>query len=98
MIPSQGQATLHCTRHGKHYEVVVQVITSQRYYTPLLGLADSTRMGILNYDVGTVNQLDAIPPPIDPPPPGKITLDYIKHAYSHLFGGLGDLGPPTFLP
>ena len=43
-IPSQGQATLHCTRHGKHHEVVVQVITSQCYYPPLLGLADSTRM------------------------------------------------------
>jgi hypothetical protein len=27
-IPSRGQVTLHCTSHGKDYEVVVQVITS----------------------------------------------------------------------
>ena len=54
-IPTRGQATLDCTHRGTHYEVVVQVITSQRYYTTLLGLADSTRIGILNYDVDTVN-------------------------------------------
>ena len=96
-IPTRGQATLHCTHRGTHYEVVVQVITSQRYYTPLLGLTDSTRIGILNYDVDTVNQLDANLSLSGPPPPGELTLDYIKHAYSHLFEGLGDLGtPPSF--
>ena len=91
-IPTKGQATLHCTRRGKPYEVVVQVITSQSYYTPLLGLTDSSRMGILTYDVDTINQLDVVPESIVPPPPGELTLDYIKHSYPHLFKGLGDLG------
>ena len=93
-IPKRGQATLRYTHRGTHYEVVVQVITSQRYYTPLLGQAENTRMGILNYDVNTVNQLDANPSLLGPPPPGELTLNYIKHAYPHLFGGLGDLGSP----
>ena len=32
-------------------------IAAQKYYTPLLGLPDSMRMGILNYGVDTVQQL-----------------------------------------
>ena len=55
-------------------------------------------MGILNYDVDTVNQLDANPSLSGPPPPDELTLDYIKHAYSHLFEGLGDLGTHSLLP
>ena len=51
-------------------------------------------MGILNYDVDTVNQLDANLSLSGPPPPGELTLDYIKDAYSHLFEGLADLGTP----
>ena len=66
VIPTKGQATLQCNHHGKVYKTVVQVITAQCYYPPLLGLADSTRMGIINYDVDTANQLDdsqvAVPP------------------------------------
>lgn len=42
---------------GEPYDVVV--LTAENYYAPLLGLADSTRMGILNYDFDTVNQLQA---------------------------------------
>ncbi len=93
-IPSRGQVTLHCTLRGKDYEVVVQVIASQRYYTPLLGLADSTRMGILTYNVNTVDQSDVVSESIAPPPTGELTLDYIKYSYPHLFEGLGDLGTP----
>jgi hypothetical protein len=94
-IPTKGQASLHCIRRGKDYDIAVQVITSKHYYTPLLGLADSTRMGILNYDVDTANQLESNPEPVAPP--GELTLDYIKHAYGHLFEGLGDLGTPLSL-
>ena len=75
VIPTTGQATLQCTRRGKVYDIVVQIITAQRYYPPLLGLADSTRMGIINYDVDTANQLDdsqAAAPPI-----GELSLKYI---------------------
>ena len=46
-IPTKGQAKLNCSCRGSSYEVVVQIITSQQYYPPLLGLADSTRMCIL---------------------------------------------------
>jgi hypothetical protein len=94
-IPTRGQASLHCIRRGKGYDIAVQVITSKHYYTPLLGLADSTRMGILNYDVDTANQLESNPEPVAPP--GELTLDYIKHAYGHLFEGLGDLRTPLSL-
>ena len=60
IIPTGGQATLHSTHRGKPYDVVVQVITSENYnYAPLLGLADSACMGILNYDFDVVNQLQA---------------------------------------
>ena len=61
IISTGGQATLHCTHQGKAYDVVVQVIISENYYAlPLImSLADSTCMGILNYDFDTVNQLQA---------------------------------------
>ncbi|KAK3707517.1 hypothetical protein QZH41_006508 [Actinostola sp. cb2023] len=50
-----------------------RVITAQRYYPPLLGLGDSTRMGILNlFDVGPVHQLEAIPTPVLPPLDGIV--------------------------
>lgn len=35
VIPTTGQATLQCTRRGKVYDIVVQIITAQRYYPPL---------------------------------------------------------------
>ena len=96
IIPTGGQATLHCTHRGKPYEVVVQVTTAENYYAPLLGLADSTRMGILNYDIlnydiDTVNQLQASSTP-SLPPLGELTFESIKHNYPHLFEGLGELG------
>ena len=91
VIPTKGQTTLHCTRRGTSYDIVAQVITAQRYYAPLLGLPDSTRMGILNYDVDTVN-LTALIPAM--PPLGELTLDTIKLAYPHLFEGLGELDEP----
>ena len=62
------------TRRGSSYEVVLQIITSQQYYPPLLGLADSTRMGILKYDADKVNQIEASQveyTPASPPPPGE---------------------------
>ena len=44
-----------------------------------------------------VNQVEASQveyTPAPSPPPGELTLEYIKHAYPHLFEGLGELGPP----
>ena len=57
VTPTQGQNSLHCTHHGKSYDIVAQGITAQTYYAPLLGLSDSTPMGILNYEVDTIQQL-----------------------------------------
>lgn len=88
VIPTTGQTTLQCTRRGGPYEIVVQIITAQHYYAPLLGLADSTRIGIINYDVDTVNQLEASQ---TSPPLGELTLDYIKVANPELFEDLGKL-------
>ena len=96
VIPTSGQATLRCVRRGESYDVVVQVITAQRYYAPLLGLTDSTRMGILTYDVDTVHHLEAAPT-LALPPIGKLTFDAIKHTHPHLFEGLGELGTPLSL-
>ena len=82
-IPTKGQAKLNCSRRGCSYEVVVQIITSQQYYPPLLGLADSTRMGILKYNADKVNQIEASQveyTPSPPPNPGELTLEYIKRA------------------
>ena len=76
--------------------MVVQVITAENYYAPLLGLANSTRMGILNYDIDTVNQLQASSAP-SLPPLGELTFESIKHNYSHLLEGLGELGEPLSL-
>ena len=59
VIPTSGQTTLQCTRPGKSYKIVVQIITAEHYYAPLLGLADSTCMGIINYDMDTANQLES---------------------------------------
>ena len=70
---SQPEAKSHCTALVCTYDIVAQVITSQQYYAPLLGLADSTRMGILKYDVDTPNTL--LTAPVLPPPPlGELTL------------------------
>ena len=92
VIPTTGQATLQCTRRGKVYDIVVQIITAQRYYPPLLGLADSTRMGIINYDVDTANQLDDSQ--VAAPPIGELSLKYIKQANPELFEGLSKLSEP----
>ena len=92
VIPTTGQATLQCTRCGKVYDIVVQIITAQRYYPPLLGLADSTRMGIINYDVDTANQLDDSQ--VAAPPIGELSLKYIKQGNPKLFEGLGKLSEP----
>ena len=86
IIPTRGHATLHFTHRGKPYDVVVQVIPAENYYALLLGLANSTRMGILNYDFDAVNQLQAFSTASVPP------LDY-----PHLFEGLGELGDPLSL-
>ncbi|CAH3027304.1 unnamed protein product, partial [Porites evermanni] len=55
-IPTKGQAKLNCSHQGSSYELVVQIITSQQYYPPLLGLADSTCMCTLKNDADKVNQ------------------------------------------
>ena len=98
IIPTGGQATLHCTHRGKPYDVTVQVITAENYYALLLGLADSTSMGILNYDIDidTVNQLQASST-VSLPPLGELKFESIKRTYSHLFEGLGELGEPLSL-
>ena len=96
IIPTGSQATLHCTHRGKPYDVTVQVITAENYYAPRLGLADSTRMGILNYDIDTVNQLQASST-VSLPPLGELKFESIKRTYSHLFEGPGDLGEPLSL-
>ena len=96
IIPTGGQATLRCTHRGTSYEVVVQIITAKNYYPPPLGLADGTRMGILNYDFDAVNQLQAFST-ASPPPLGELTLESIKRNYSHLFEELGELGDPLSL-
>jgi len=75
---------------------VVQVITAQDYYALLVGLADSTCMGILHYDVDTVNQLHATSTP-SLPPPSELTFDSITLNYSQLFEGLGELREPFSL-
>ena len=93
---SQLEVKPHCTHRGKPYDVVVQLITSKNYYAPLLGLADSTRMGILNYDFDAVNQLQAFSA-ASLPPLGELKLKSIKNNYSHLFEGLGELGDPLSL-
>ena len=92
VIPTSGKTTLQCTHRGETYELVVQIITAQRYYAPLLGLADSTRMGIIHYDVDNANHLESTPP--SPPPLGELSLDFIKCTYPELFEGLGKLGKP----
>ena len=74
------------------YEIVVQVITAHRYYPPLLGLAERIRLGIINYDVDTANQMDDSQ--VAAPRIGKLTLNYIKQANPKLFEGLGKLSEP----
>lgn len=56
-IPTQGWTSLNCTHRGKSYELVALVIAAQKYYASLLGLPDSIRIRILNYDIDTVQQL-----------------------------------------
>ena len=59
-------------------------------------MADSSRLGLINYDVDVVHQVQAdSQPPL--PPPGEPTLVSIKRAYPQLFEGLGELGPPLSL-
>lgn len=56
-----------------------------------------TRMCTLKNDADKVNQVEASQveyTPAPSPPPGKLTLEYIKHVYPPLFEGLGELGPP----
>ena len=84
--------TLQCTCRGNVYEIVVQIITAQRYYTPLLGLADSTRLGIINYDVDTVNQMGDSQ--VAAPPIGELSFNFIKQTNRELFEGLGKLTEP----
>ena len=93
IIPTGGQATLHCTHRGKPYDVVVQVITAENYYAPLLGLADSTRLGILNYDIDAVNQLQSFST-ASLPPLGELKFESIKRNYSHFFEGWMNWGIP----
>ena len=92
VIPITGQTTLQCTRRGKSYKIVVQIIAAQRYYPPCLGLADSTRMGIINYDVDTAKQMEDLQ--AEPLPFGELSLDHIKQANPELFEGLGKLSEP----
>ena len=96
IVPTGDQTTLHCTRQGKLYDVLIQVITAQSYYALLLGLTDNTHRGILYYDVDTANQLHVTSTP-SLPPLGELTFDSIKLNYPHLFEGLVELGVPLIL-
>ena len=96
VIPTGGQANLHCTHLGKPYDVVAQVIIAENYYALLLGLADCTCMGILNYDFDVVNQLQGLST-ASLPSLSELKLESIKHNYSHLFERLGELGHPLSL-
>ena len=74
VVNAQQRMPGNFSRRGSSYEVVVQIITSQQYYPPLLGLAGSTRMGILKYDADKANQIEASQveyTPAPPPPPGE---------------------------
>jgi len=62
-------------------------------YWVVLGLANSTRMGILKYDVDTTHKLHSALA-ASALPPGELTFDYIKSAYPYLFEGLGELDEP----
>ena len=56
-----------------------------------------TRMCTLKNDADKVNQVEASQveyTPAPSPPPGELTLEYIKHVYPQLYEGLGELGPP----
>ena len=54
-----------------------------------MGLADSTQMGIINYDVDTASQLDDSQEAA--PRIGELSLKYITQANPELFEGLGKL-------
>ena len=58
------------------------VIAAQRYYPSLLGLADSTRMGIISYDVDTAKQMEDIQ--AEALPFGELSLDHIKQGNPEL--------------
>lgn len=58
----------------------------------MLGLADSTRLGSINYDVDTANQFESTQTP--PPHLGEFTLDYMKRTNPELFEGLVELIEP----
>ena len=64
------------------YDIVAQVITAQQYNAPLLGLADSTCMAILKYDVDTAHKLHTAPQ-LPAPPPAELTFDYIIIIFPH---------------
>lgn len=53
-------------------------------------------MGILNYEVDTIQQLEATSGPTLPPL-GELTFNAIRLVYPHLFEGLGELGDPYSL-
>ena len=72
--------------------IVLQIITAQCYYPPLLGLPDSTRLGVINYDVDTANQLSDSQ--VAAPPIGELSLNFIKQTNPKLFEGLGKLTEP----
>lgn len=50
-------------------------------------------MGILNYEVDTIQQLETTPGPTLPPL-GELTFNSIRLVYPHLFEGLGELEIP----
>lgn len=87
-IPTKGQAKLHCSHWGSLYEVVVQIITSQQYHPPLLGLANSMRMGVLKYDADKVNQVEASQveyTTAPASPPGELTLQLLSNMLTHIY-------------
>ena len=87
-IPTKGQAKLNCSHWGSLYEVVVQIITSQQYHPPLLGLANSMRMGVLKYDADKVNQVEASQveyTTAPASPPGELTLQLLSNMLTHIY-------------
>ena len=96
VIPTQGQTALHCTHRSKSNDIVVQVITAQTFYAPLLGLSDSTRMGILKYDVDTIQKLEATPSSTLPPL-GELKFSSINLVHPYLFEGSRRTGRALFI-